>query len=106
MSNRKKIKRMYHVRFTSDFLVPALSRRDALDLAEDAMINLIEDEDCDLGDLFAVTVESDKFHIVEEIVDENGDDDEDTGEENGDEEVDDDEEDDEEDDDEEESDDT
>ena len=69
MSNRKKILRSYHVRFTSDFLVPAMSRQEALELAEDSMVNLIEDEEFDFGDIFAVSVESDKFHIVEDLPD-------------------------------------
>lgn len=69
MSNRKKIIRMYHVRFVSEFLVPALSRQEALELAEDSMVNLIEEDDVELGDIFMVTVENSKFHVVEVLPD-------------------------------------
>lgn len=77
MSNRKKIVRMYHVKFTSDFLVPALSRQEALELAEDAMVEMIEDEEIEFGDIFRVTVESNKFHVVTEEEDETDDEDND-----------------------------
>jgi len=103
MSNRKKIVRMYHVRFVSEFLVPALSRQEALELAEDSMVNLIEEDDVELGDIFMVTVENSKFHVVTEEeydpseveVDDDDDEanDEDDDEENGDDDDDDDEDD-------------
>jgi len=84
MGNRKKIMRMYHVRFTSDFLVPALSRQEGLELAEDAMVEMIEDEEVDFGDVFTVTVESDKFHVVsEDELDDDEDEDDDDNDDDG-----------------------
>jgi hypothetical protein len=87
MSNRKKVVRLYHVRYVADFLVPALSTKEAFDLADEEMTEMVEGDEMELDDIFDISIENDKFHVVEVI--EDGDDDEDEDEDDSDEDEDD-----------------
>ena len=95
MSNRKKIPRLYHIRYVADFLVPALSNREALGMVDEELTDMVEGEDYALGDIFNITIEKDKFHIIE-VVDEDDEDDEEGDDEGEDEDCEDDDEDDDE----------
>ena len=67
MSNRKKVARLYHVRYVADFLVPALSTKEAFDLADEEMTEMVEGDEMELDDIFDISIENDKFHVVEVI---------------------------------------
>jgi hypothetical protein len=83
MSNRKKIERLYHIRYTADFLVPAMSNREALNMADSELTEMVEGDEHELDDIFDITIEKDKFHIIE-VVSEDEDDDADDNDENDD----------------------
>ena len=74
VSNRKKIPRLYHVRYVADFLVNAMSNREALDMTDSEMTAMVEGDEHELDDIFDITIEKDKFHIIE-VVSEDEDDD-------------------------------
>jgi len=95
MSNRSKIVRMYHIRYSADLLVPATGKVEALSLAEEELIGMIESGDYELGDIFKVVVENNKFHIVVELEEDDEDTEDVDDEEDSEDESDDDEEDDE-----------
>lgn len=92
MSNRKKIVKLFHVRYVADFLVPAISSREAFDLADEQMVEMVEGDQYELDDIFNITIENDRFHVVEDVpddedVDDSADDNEDVdddGDDNGD----------------------
>jgi len=75
MSNRKKIVRLYHIRYSANFIVPALSTREAFNLADEELTEMVEGDEHELGDIFNITIEKDKFHLVEvvEVTDEDDD---------------------------------
>jgi len=83
MSNRKKIPRLYHVRYVADFLVNAVSNREALDMTDSEMTAMVEGDEHELDDIFDITIEKDKFHIIE-VVSEDEEDDADDNDENDD----------------------
>ena len=77
MSNRKKVVKMYHVRYVADFIVPATSNREAFEVADEEFADMIEGDQYTLEDIFSISIENDKFHIVEdadELDDEDADD--------------------------------
>ena len=100
MSNRKKIVRLFHVRYTADFLVPALNAKEAFQTADEEMTAMVEGDELELDDIFEISIENDRFHIVETIEeveedDDDSDEDDDDSEDEDDEDDDDDDEDDE-----------
>ncbi|HPE06216.1 MAG TPA: hypothetical protein PLW50_00690 [Smithellaceae bacterium] len=76
MSNRTRKISMRHVRMTVDFLVPSISSRDAMEGAVDALVDMIEDEEKELEDIFKLEVLNNKFHVLE-VLSEDGEDEED-----------------------------
>jgi hypothetical protein len=74
MSNRKKKLRFYHVKYQADFLVPAMSSREAYDDADEALTEMVEGNEMELDDIFKITIETDRFHIVDEMSDDESED--------------------------------
>jgi TATA-binding protein-associated factor Taf7 len=100
MSNRKKIVKLFHVRYVADFLVPALNAKEAFQTADEEMTAMVEGDELELDDIFEISIENDRFHIVETIEEvEEDDDDSDEDDDDSDEDDDDSEDEDEDDDD-------
>ena len=103
MSNRKKVIKLFHVRYVADFLVPALNAKEAFEVADEEMTEMVEGSEFELDDIFEISIENDRFHIVEtvEVIEgEDDDDDSDEDDDDSDEDDDDSEDEDEDDDDE------
>ena len=83
MSNRKKVVKLYHVRYVADFLVPATSNREAFDVADEEFTDMIEGDEQELDDIFNISIVNERFHVVEIIPEDE--DDEDTEDESEDE---------------------
>lgn len=59
-------KEKFHIRYTADILVYADDENEALDLASDALIDMLGDETMELDEIFMIDVVDEILHIVEE----------------------------------------
>ncbi|HZD43862.1 MAG TPA: hypothetical protein VE134_07370 [Methanomicrobiales archaeon] len=57
---------IFHIRYTADFIVTAEDETEALDLANDAFIDLLGDENVELDEIFLIDVVDEILHVVEE----------------------------------------
>ena len=86
MTNRRRVKKMFHVRYVAEFLVSATSAKQAFEYADEQMIDMVEGDERGLDEIFNITVENSQFHVIEEIPEDELVDDEDEDDENGDDE--------------------
>ena len=82
----------------ADFLVPALNAKEAFEVADEEMTKMVEGDELELDDIFEISIESDRFHIVETVEEDDEDDDDDSDEDDDDSDEDDDDSEDEDDD--------
>ena len=67
MTNRRRVKKMFHVRYVAEFLVTATSAKQAFEYADEQMIDMVEGDERGLDEIFNITVENSQFHVIEEV---------------------------------------
>ena len=77
MGNRTRKPKVFHVKYVADFLVTATSTKEAFDIADEKITEMVEGDEFELDDIFKVSIESDKFHMVEEVPEDEDEEDED-----------------------------
>ena len=73
---RIPVVRTYHIRYVADFLVNATNTKEAYARGDEELLAMMANESMDIDDIFSITVESDRFHMVSE---DSGEDDADDG---------------------------
>ena len=63
-------KEKFHIRYTADIIVSAEDENEALDLANDALIDMLGDETMELDEIFVIDVVDEILHMIEEEVEE------------------------------------
>jgi hypothetical protein len=65
MGKRKvPVEKDYHIRYVSDVVVRATGTKEAYAKSDEFMLNSLVNPELELDDIFEITLETDRFHIV------------------------------------------